>query len=561
MQLQTVVPFRMSACRHYGLSVNLEAGTTVDRYVVESLLGEGGVAQVYRVRHADLGTTHAMKVLALPFASVRERLLQEGRIQAGLRHRNVVAVTDVVRHQGAPALVMEYVDGPTLDHALKQLGRLSHAQAEAAFRGVVEGLRAAHELGLVHRDLKTANILLGLQDGVTPKITDFGLAKIVQQAAEARGGTATRTGATMGTPAYMPPEQIRDAKDVDARADLYALGVILYQLYTGALPYAGRDFIVAYEAAMAQEYTPIRDLAPDAPDWVVEAVQQCLVPDRQQRIASCDALLALLPEPSGAAAFNADDIAQLAALGPGPPAKGTSTASSAGGGHATGETILPAALVDQTQDPWDSWSVPQQTVDALPTEQPSERSGSKRVLLWGIGAVVGAFALWIAVPRGPDKQPEAPPVATEPAPVVEEPQPNPPEPAEAPVSTEPEADEQPAPVQTPRQAPKPQAEAAPAPPPASPDPQPNVVVTRIAPETVATQPTPADDKATIDVTGVGRAYLVGGGRQHKPGQVPPGTYALSVFFDQTKPTQVLEITVSAGEERTVRCDANMRMCR
>src|SRR5262245_35627495 len=156
----------------------LSGGQRVDRYVVEGLLGEGGMAEVYRVRHATLGSLHALKILKVQAPTVRARLLAEGRAQAALRHPNLVAVTDVIEVDGAPPLVLDFVDGPWLEAWLVD-HRPSPREAEQLFLGIVAGVERAHRAGLVHRDLKPGNVLLERgDDGVlVPKVTDFGLAK------------------------------------------------------------------------------------------------------------------------------------------------------------------------------------------------------------------------------------------------------------------------------------------------------------------------------------------------------------------------------------------------
>src|SRR5688500_13232778 len=140
----------------------LAVGEEVDRYVVEALLGSGGMAVVYRVRHRTLATAHALKVLTNTVPQVRERLVAEGRIQAGLRHVNLVAVTDVLDVGGAPALLMDYVEGPALVAWIEERGPLPLADVEAIFGGILAGVAMAHARGLVHRDLKPGNVLLDL---------------------------------------------------------------------------------------------------------------------------------------------------------------------------------------------------------------------------------------------------------------------------------------------------------------------------------------------------------------------------------------------------------------
>lgn len=279
----------------------LEAGQTVDRYVVDSLLGRGGMAVVFRVRHTQLASFHALKVLTIASAGIKDRLLQEGRVQASLRHPNVVAVTDVLDVGGSPGLVMEYIEGPSLDRWLES-NRPGLEQAEAIFRAIVSGVDAAHRQGLVHRDLKPANVLLAPtgQGHFVPKVADFGLAKALVD--EDGGMKRTRSGVTMGTPQYMAPEQIRDAKNVDARADIFSLGCILYELVSGRPPFDGPDILSIFNAVASGTYTPPSIAVADLPKRFNDAIVGCLTTDRELRIPSCVALLDVL---GGAASLNA----------------------------------------------------------------------------------------------------------------------------------------------------------------------------------------------------------------------------------------------------------------
>lgn len=266
-------------------------GTPVDRYVVEDVLGRGGMAVVYRVKHRQLGTLHAMKVLTLHGAGVRQRLLQEGRVQALLQHPNVVAVTDVVDVEGSPGVVMEYIRGPSLDRLLTDR-RLTIEQCDTIAQGILRGVGAAHTHGLVHRDLKPGNIMLAITtEGLVPKICDFGLAKLM----EGDGQTAiqTRSGVTMGTPAYMAPEQIRNAKAVDKRADIFALGAILYELVTGRRAFDGEDLLDIFTNVAAGKFVPPRELVPALPERMEAAIVGAMVVDREKRIADCSTLLAM----------------------------------------------------------------------------------------------------------------------------------------------------------------------------------------------------------------------------------------------------------------------------
>jgi len=269
--------------------MELTPGTVIDRYTVDSVLGEGGMAVVYRVRHNQLGTVHALKVLSLTNRSIRERLVQEGRVQAQLGHPNVVSVTDVIDVGGAPGLLMEYVRGPDLD-ALLSRQRLSLEQADALAQDIIGAVVAAHRQQIIHRDLKPANIILLITpEGLVPKITDFGLAKLLDD----EGPAKTRTGATMGTPHYMSPEQIRDAKNVGPEADVFSLGAILYELVCGERAFQGASLYEVFKAVSEGLYAPPRQLVSDLPTRMEAAIIGALQIDLALRIPTVERLLAV----------------------------------------------------------------------------------------------------------------------------------------------------------------------------------------------------------------------------------------------------------------------------
>ncbi len=267
--------------------MELSAGQVVDRYTVDAVLGEGGMAVVYAVRHNTLETRHALKVLTIRSSGIRERLIAEGKIQASLRHPNVVSVSDVLDLGGAPALLMELVEGPSLDDLLKRQGALPLAVADTLARGILTGVAAAHARGMVHRDLKPANVLLSVgPDGIVPKVADFGLARLGDS-----GGARTRTGTAMGTPQYMAPEQVRDAKSVGPEADVFSLGAILYEMVTGVRAFDGDDIFEIFSAVGEGRRVPVRERRPDLPARMVDAIEGALRPDRATRIASVTELL------------------------------------------------------------------------------------------------------------------------------------------------------------------------------------------------------------------------------------------------------------------------------
>lgn len=227
----------------------LEVGSEVEKYVVEAEIGEGGMAQVFRVRHRTLGTLHALKVLKVQSPAIRERLVREGRVQAQFRHPNIVAVT----------------------------------QAESLFRGILAGVARAHRDGLIHRDLKPGNVLLEFtEDGIVPKVADFGLAKAVLE--EGGRSSATRSGIAMGTPSYMSPEQL-SGKKVDGRSDLFSLGVTLYQLLTGALPFQAESMATLMFKIANEAHPQPGIVRPDLPPGIGAIIDRALAKDAEQRYA------------------------------------------------------------------------------------------------------------------------------------------------------------------------------------------------------------------------------------------------------------------------------------
>ncbi|MEZ4322924.1 MAG: serine/threonine-protein kinase [Myxococcota bacterium] len=266
----------------------LQSGEVVDRYAIERVLGQGGMAVVYLVTHQQLGSQHALKVLTVGSKAITERMLQEGRVQARLRHPNIVAVHDVLDIAGQPGLLMEYVDGPSLDGFLMKHPHPEPSLAFELFLGTLEAVAYAHEQGLVHRDMKPGNILLQrVADRWIPKVTDFGLAKLVEGD---QNLSKTRSGVAMGTPAYMSPEQIRDAKTVDARGDVFALGCILYELYTGAQAFYGEDILEIFNKVAAGDFTAPRELNPDIPDAVEACILGALRTRKEERIPDCSVM-------------------------------------------------------------------------------------------------------------------------------------------------------------------------------------------------------------------------------------------------------------------------------
>jgi len=258
----------------------------IGAYQILAPLGQGAHADVYRVRHVD-GTFHALKILRQSSEEIRGRLLREGQMQRALSHPNIVSVTDLVEHRGHLGLVMDFVDGPSLRERLVQ-GAITFEELDNYARDILQGVAAAHEMGIVHRDLKPGNILL---DNHRARVCDFGIAKALF-GEDRFDGITTRTGSALGTPAYMAPEQIRDARRVDQRADVYSLGAVFYEMFTGQPPFTG-DLLEVFTAIGNGHYIPIIRKDTTLPARICQAIDGAMTTDPDQRISSAGVMLAV----------------------------------------------------------------------------------------------------------------------------------------------------------------------------------------------------------------------------------------------------------------------------
>ncbi len=271
----------------------LAPGQVIGQHRVERLIGRGGIAEVYLVTETVFEIQQALKVMVDDDADWGRRLVREGRAQFLVQHPNLVQVFGSANVMGRPALVMEYVEGADLRRWLLELRGGGHwpslAQALELFRGVLAGVGAVHARGLVHRDLKPANILVQpTADGVIPKVTDFGLVKDL--AGERDFGEVTVAGTIMGTQGYIAPEQIWALSVIDARADVFALGCILYLLVCRRAAFGDVDTSTTFAKVINEEYLDPRSHVPDLPESVLLAIRYALVSDRRFRIPSCEAL-------------------------------------------------------------------------------------------------------------------------------------------------------------------------------------------------------------------------------------------------------------------------------
>lgn len=271
----------------------LLTGSRLGQHEVLGSIGRGGMAEVYKGRHTRLDRTVAIKVLAPSLASemdFQQRFENEARAVAALKHPNIVQIFDFGELEGTFYMVMEYIGGPSLAQYLKEQGALPFHTVTQWVADIAAALDHAHAQGLIHRDVKPSNVMLDTQDPAHYRavLTDFGIAKLVS-----RVGAATQTG-LVGTLDYMAPEQIRASTDIDARADVYALGVMTYQMLTGRLPFGGDNPGALLMAHLQQPAPDPRLLAPTLPESAAEAITRALHKSPHDRPASAGDLANLL---------------------------------------------------------------------------------------------------------------------------------------------------------------------------------------------------------------------------------------------------------------------------
>lgn len=265
-------------------------------YVILGKLAAGGMATVYVAKHARLENAVGLKVLHPHFQAdekLRIRFVDEAKIQANLRHPNILQVQDILELPDASAMVMELLAGCALDTYYSKVGRpLPLPRLFALFLPLLEALSHAHDQGVVHRDLKPSNVFLHCQkDVVIPKLMDFGIAKLQRQALESQ---VTAAGAMLGTPQYMAPEQFEDSSKVDTRADQFAIGVMLYEATVGALPFAGENVAEIMKGILTKDPVPPHIIDEGFPKDLEAVVMRCLEKDREDRYASVQELRAAL---------------------------------------------------------------------------------------------------------------------------------------------------------------------------------------------------------------------------------------------------------------------------
>jgi serine/threonine protein kinase len=269
------------------------------------MIGEGGMASVWRARDLTLARSVAVKLLFArddrDRSALTARFLREARIAASVQHRNVIQIVDFgTTEDELPFMVMELLEGEPLSGRMHRERRIPVADLVQIANLTLRGLAAVHAIGIIHRDLKPDNIYLKRENqSVYPKILDFGISRSVEPQSGRRSALTTREGLIIGTPEYMSPEQARGVKDIDARTDLYSMGVIMYEALTGRLPFHSEnvgDLIIQVVTGTAPT---VHELMPDVPLELSKVVEHAMARKREDRFSSAVEMQAALLDVSG----------------------------------------------------------------------------------------------------------------------------------------------------------------------------------------------------------------------------------------------------------------------
>jgi serine/threonine protein kinase len=360
------------------------------KYALERIIGQGGMGAVFAARHVKLGHAVAIKVMLADRQNedAARRFMNEGRASAHIQNEHVVRIFDIDEEHGYAYMVLELLQGDDLAQVLEAQGRLASHVAVGYVIQALDGVRQAHDLGIVHRDLKPSNLFLArTQSGnVVVKVLDFGISK-------ARGASSldmaphqqTSTAAMLGSPLYMSPEQLRSSKNVDARADIWAMGVILYELLTGQVPFEGETLGALFSAILETDAPRVSARVRDVPAGLDAIIVRCLQRRPEDRFATAAELEAQLA-PFATAQATSFPLMMTTAMPPSvsaPTAAATSGAMQHDGTGSRGGAPYAGAMhphSSQSQSQSASGSGPRVLPGTVPlgpsTPQPYQQTGS-----------------------------------------------------------------------------------------------------------------------------------------------------------------------------------------
>ncbi len=361
-----------------------EGDILAGKYRIERILGVGGMAMVVAAHRMDLDQWVAIKFLLpemLTNPDVVARFAREARAAVRITGEHVARVFDVgTLETGAPYIVMEYLQGIDLGMWIQQRGALPIAQAADFLIQACVAIAEAHGLGIIHRDIKPSNLFCvrGADGQLAIKVLDFGIAKIPSFNA-AGHGIVTKTTAIMGSPLYMSPEQTQSARDVDSRADIWALGIVLYELLAGRVPFAGETMGEIIVKIATQTPEPLRSFRPDLPDGLEAIFRKCTEKDRERRYRNVGelalALMPFAPPSSKGAVEKISAIVQTRGL------------------SATEPSVTPR-LEGAAQTRSSTPAGTTQTGMGNTTRSPVPRSGRRRLVALSVIVAAGAGAIW-----------------------------------------------------------------------------------------------------------------------------------------------------------------------
>ena len=376
------------------------------KYRVEKIIGSGGMGIVVAARHVSMGHRVAIKILNLDEEADRAdaiaRFAREARAAARIESDHVVRVMDVASlSDGTPYMVMEYLEGTDLKELVLDRDQLPIAEAVGYVLEACEGLSEAHAAGVIHRDLKPSNLFLAKKGSRTlVKILDFGISKVAPRKGEL---AITTTNSLMGSPMYMSPEQMKSSRDVDSRADIWSLGLILYELLTGEVPFRGETIPEICIAVMNGEPEPITRFRSDVPEGLQAVLRKCLAKDRNARYPTTAALARdLVPFALAGARVHAErasaalKVVRAVSDPPGEHVEGTVSVGE------QSEQLVPEPASRRGSETLKSWSTGR--------GMRGMAAGTRRTLWLGLVAVVStmlAVVIGARLARGPSSETES----------------------------------------------------------------------------------------------------------------------------------------------------------